>query len=150
ARLTGAVDGSGNPLVFSTSVSLAALTAAIVNSVSNTTTLPINITLTATPGLPVGLCGSFSPPVVTNVAPGNCASFQLILNGCGPNPNGSFDLNFVTVGSGSVLGSIPVTTVCSNVDHPPVASCLTTVTVAAGSNCTAEASVDNGSSDPDA
>jgi hypothetical protein len=76
------------------------------------TNAPVNITLTATPSLPAGLCGSFSPPIVTNVAPGGCASFLVFFNGCGPSTNASFNLNFVTPSSNSVvLGSIPVTVV---------------------------------------
>ena len=107
ARLTGAVDSSGTPLVFSTGVALSNLTAAIVNSISTTTTNAVDITLAAAPSLPAGLSFSFTPPSVTNVAPGQCASFQAVFTGATVT-NGGFNLNFVTVGSGSVLGTIPV------------------------------------------
>lgn len=108
ARLTGAVDATGIPLVFSTSVGLSNLTDSIVNSISNAVTAPVAITLAASPGLPPGLCFSSVPTVVSNVTPGNCAGFSVSFYGCGDPTAGSFCLNFVAVGSGSVLGCIPV------------------------------------------
>jgi hypothetical protein len=72
------------------------------------TNTPVSISLSASPGLPAGLCGSFSPPVVTNVGPGDCASFQVILNGCGSAPTTIFNLDFVTTPGAVVLGSVPV------------------------------------------
>ena len=123
ARLTGAVDSSGNPLVFSTSVTLSNLVDSIVDSISTTTTNAVDITLAAAPSLPAGLSFSFSPPVVTNVAPGQCASFKAVFTGAGAT-NGSFNLNFVTVGSGSGLGSIPV-----QVTPPTAISCPPNSTV---------------------
>jgi hypothetical protein len=116
-RLTGAVDGSGNPLVFSTSVSLGTLTTSIVNNIATTTTLPVNISLAPAPSLPPGFNLSFSPLVVSNVAPGNCASFTAVFSGTSAK-SGSFNLDFVTVGSGSVLGSIPVTVVAPTMAPP--------------------------------
>jgi hypothetical protein len=148
-RITGAVDGSGNPLVFNLSVTLPTLAAAIVNSVSNTTTLPVSITL-ATPGLPPGLSASFTPSVVTNVAPGDCAPFTVVLTGGGSPVNGSFNLDFVTVGSGSVLGTIPVSVSCPNI--PPVVISQTNFTVGNDPGlCSATitgAQVNNGSYSP--
>jgi hypothetical protein len=151
ARLTGAVDGNGVPLVFSTSGSLSNLSASIVNAVTNTATVPVDITLSATPSLPAGLGASFAPPVVLNVAPGGCASFTVTFIGGSPPPNGTFDLNFVAVGSGSVLGSIPVTVSCPvSTNHPPVAKCKDVLVSADPTNCLAAASIDDGSFDPDA
>ena len=66
--LTGAVDGSGNPLVFSTSVSTTDLTNAIVNAITTTTTQPVDIGLTPTT-LPAHLSFSAAPTVVSGAAP---------------------------------------------------------------------------------
>jgi len=147
ARLTGAVDGVGTPLVFSTSVPLGDLSAAIVDAIETTASLPVDITLSNT-ALPAGLSLSFSPSQVDDVPPGGTASFDLTLTGDGTPINGTFDVNFVDVNSGAVLGTIPVTLACP-INQPPVAVCANVTVPASALSCLADASVDNGSFDPD-
>ena len=118
ARLTGAVDGLGSPLVFSTSGSLAALAAAIEDAITTAASVPVDITLTNT-ALPAGLSMSFTPSQVDDVPPGGTASFDVTLTGDGTPINGTFDLNFVDVNGGAVLGSIPVTVTCPTAPPPP-------------------------------
>lgn len=111
ARLTGAKDAGGQPLVFSTSVALADLSAAIKNAITTTTTLPVDITLSSST-LPSGLGFSFTPPVVSAVPPGGTASFNLTLTGSGSPVNGAFDINFIDKWSGAILGTIPASISC--------------------------------------
>lgn len=111
ARLTGAVDGGGNPLVFDTNVPLGTLTTSIANAIRTSSTLPVNITLSAT-GLPAGLNFSFTPPVVNGVGPGGTANFDVTLAGNNPNISGNFNINFIDQRSGAVLGTVPVAINC--------------------------------------
>ncbi|MEW5979973.1 MAG: hypothetical protein AB1898_29605 [Acidobacteriota bacterium] len=111
ARLTGAVDGNGDALVFDTSVPLPTLTTSIVNAITTTTTLPVDITL-GTSVLPSGLSFSFSPSKVDDVPPGGTASFTATLSGSG-SVTGNFDIDFVDVGSSATLGTVPVSVSCT-------------------------------------
>ena len=117
--LTGAVDGSGNPLVFSTSVSTTDLTNAIVNAITTTTTQPVDIGLTPTT-LPAHLSFSAAPTVVSGVAPGGTATFDVTLTGDGSPVMGTLDINFVDVHSDATLGTIPVTITCATTTPPTV------------------------------
>lgn len=137
ARLTGAVNAASTPLVFSTSVSVATLTSSIVAAITTTTTLPVDITVVPTT-LPAGLTALFAPTVVNGVAPGGCADFIMTLQGGGGTISGAFDLRFQTVGSGSVLGLIPVTISSGT---PPTTTC-TAVVVASGKILTLRATDD--------
>ena len=119
ARLTGAVDGGGTPLVFSIGAGGAALSAAIVAAILTTVTAPVDITL-ANSALPAGLSLSFTPSQVDDVVPGEMASFSLVLTGDGTPINGTFDLNFVDVNGETVLGTIPVTVECPTGNAAPV------------------------------
>ena len=110
ARLTGAVDDSGDPLVFSTSVSLSDLTASIVNAISTIVTLPVDISLD-TSALPLGLSFDFTPPVIT-IPLGDMAPFVVTLKGEGTSIEGPFTIKFVDKNSLSVLGEIPSTVSC--------------------------------------
>lgn len=118
ARLTGAVNGTGTPLVFDTSGSPADLKAAIVDAVSTTATLPIDIGATTTT-LPTGLAVSFDPVSVADVGPGAGAEFLASFTGDGSAITGSFDIEFVDLASGAVLGSVPVTVSCEDGVEPP-------------------------------
>ncbi len=115
ARLTGAIDDSGNPLVFSTSVSLSDLSTSIVDAISTIVTLPVDISL-KTSTLPLGLSFDFTPPIVTT-ALGETASFMVKLTGDGTSISGPFNINFLDINSFSVLGKIPSTISC---DDPTV------------------------------
>jgi hypothetical protein len=108
ARLTGALDNSGNPLVFSMSVSNSELTGAIANAVKATSTAPVDVGL-ATSSLPSGLTFSGAPGVVPSVGPGGTASFKITVTVPSLPYSGKFDLNFIDVHSDAVLGVIPVT-----------------------------------------
>ncbi len=112
ARLTGAVDTGGTPLVFSTSVPLATLSTAIQNAITTSTTRPVDITL-ATTALPAGLSFSFTPSIRTAVPPGGTAAFDVTLTGDGSPISGTFSILFKDFNSGAVLGTIPVTVTCA-------------------------------------
>lgn len=111
ARITGAVDGGGNPLVFSTAVPLTTLQNAIVAAISTTTTLPIDINLMTSGTVPGGLTVSIDPAVVPSVAPGGEACFDVTFTGSG-SPSGTFDLAFKDDITGFVLSTIPVEATC--------------------------------------
>jgi hypothetical protein len=117
ARLTGATDSADQPLVFSTSVPPATLSDAIVDAISTTATEPVDIGL-ATSTLPAGLTFGSTPPTVDDVGPGGTASFATTLTGDGTAINGTFTIDFVDVGSGAVLGSLPVTVSCTDTPVP--------------------------------
>ena len=113
ARLTGALDATNTPLVFDTSVSSSDLAAAIADAIEASVTAPVDIGLTTTT-LPSGLSFAYTPPVVTDVGPDETASFTVTLTGNGSAISGAFDINFVDVASGAVLGAIPVTVSCED------------------------------------
>ncbi len=121
ARLTGALDSSGSPLVFSTRGE--GLTSAIVDSIQTSATRPVTVGITTTT-LPAGVTSvTASPTTVDNVAPGGTASFTLNVKGDGSNIKGNFDVNFVDTTSGAQLGSLPVSIDCTPVTKPsPVAT----------------------------
>ena len=112
ARLTGALDTSGQPLVFSTSVPLSTLSTAIQNAITTSTTRPVDITL-ATTTLPTGLSFSFTPSIRSAVPPGGTAAFDVTLTGDGSPISGTFDIQFKDFDSGAILGTIPVTVTCA-------------------------------------
>jgi hypothetical protein len=116
ARLTGALDTGGNPLVFSTSVPAADLAAAIADVIETSATAPVDITLANT-ALPAGLTFGFSPSVVNDVSPGGTANFTVMLTGDGSAISGGFDIQFKDATSGAVLGTLPVTISCEG--EPP-------------------------------
>lgn len=120
ARLTGALDSTGAPLVFSTSVPLSELNSAIADAIAITATLPVDITV-STSELPEGLSVAATPSMVAGVAPGGTADFTLELSGNGHPISGSFDVFFTDLASGAVLGTLPVTVDCkSSADlNPP-------------------------------
>ncbi len=112
ARLTGATDSSGTPLVFSTSGSPSDLATAIVNTVEESATRPVDVGI-STSALPAGVTSvTPSPSTVDNVSPGGTASFELTLKGDGSAIDGNFDVNFVDTSSGGQLGSVPVAVHC--------------------------------------
>ena len=121
ARLTGALDATGDPLVFSTSVSLPTLRDAIVGAITTTATAPVDITL-ARSALPAGLVFGFSPAVVDDVPPRGRASFTVTLTGDGTPIFGSFEINFLDANSGAVLGSVPATVGCTTNVRPTASS----------------------------
>ena len=117
ARLTGATDSTGNPLVFNTSVDPADLATAIVNNIQASAASPVTVGVTASGEAP-GVSVSASPESAPSVPPGGTANFTLNVGGtAGTNENGTFNVNFVDTGSDAVLGSIPVTIDCSYSDY---------------------------------
>lgn len=115
ARLTGAVDGLGNGLVFDIGGGGDPLKDAIVAAIEATATLPIDVSLTASVDpLPDGLTLGIDPSVVLNVGPGETACFNVTFTGSGA-PQGLFDLEFKDVASGAILGQIPVEAACDQV-----------------------------------
>jgi hypothetical protein len=125
ARLTGAVDTMGNPLVFDfdTSGAGTSLKDAIVAAVvAATTTSTVDVVLEASGTVPAGLDVSWAPPVVSDVPPGGTACFQVTFLGTGI-PSGTFALDFKDEASGALLGSIPVSVECA-----PTTTTTTTMT----------------------
>ena len=122
ARLTGAVDSAGAPLVFDTATEGTPLKDAIVNAVvSATTTTTANVALAPDGDVPAGLAVSADPPVVQGVPAGGRACFQVTFLGSGI-PSGTFGLDFTDDATGASLGSIPVTVECV----PPTTTTTTT------------------------
>lgn len=111
ARLTGAVDALGDPLVFDIGGGGDPLKDAIVAAIETSVTLPIDINLMASAGVPAGLVVDITPPVVEGVAPGEQACFNVEFTGT-DSPMGLFDLNFKDDASGTVLGTIPTEATC--------------------------------------
>ena len=106
-RLTGAVDATtGQPLVFSTSVSNSDLTTAIVHSVKTVATQPVDISVNPV-SLPAGLKFTAAPGVVPKVGPGGTATFDVTLSVSSLPFTGSFTAAFVDPASGTLLGTIP-------------------------------------------
>ena len=116
ARLTGATDSSGNPLVFDTSVDPTTLASSIVSTIQTSAANPVNVGVSASGEAP-GVSASFSPSVVKEVAPGSTASTTATIVGPGGTKgNGTFNINFTDAGSGAQLGSIPVTIDCPSTE----------------------------------
>ncbi len=112
ARLTGATNSEGAPLVFSTLGSSSELATAIVNNVETSATRPVTVG-TTTSTLPAGVVSvTPSPTTVADVGPGGTASFDLTIKGDGSPIGGSFDVNFVDTGSGAQLGMLAVSINC--------------------------------------
>jgi len=112
ARLTGATDSSGNPLVFDTSVDPTTLASSIVSTIQTSAANPVNVGISAS-GEASGVSLTFSPSLVDGVAPGSTASTTVkIVGPGGTSGNGTFNINFTDEGSGAQLGSIPVTIAC--------------------------------------
>lgn len=111
ALLTGATDASGHPLVFDVSGGAVPIRDAIIQAVTAAATRPRDVSL-AFSGLPSGLTGSFTPPVVAGVGPGGSATFSVTFDGDGSTINGAFDILFVDVSSNATLGTLPVTIAC--------------------------------------
>jgi hypothetical protein len=106
-RLTGALDSTGNPLVFDTSVTSTSLTSSIANAITTTAKLPVDLGLTTTT-LPAGLKFTDLTGVVHQVAPGGTASFNVAFTATGTLHDSSFDIKFIDTTSNAVLGTIPV------------------------------------------
>lgn len=113
ARLTGAVDTNGDPLVFSISGGGEPLKDAIVNAVLNAVTLPVDISLQPDSNKPTQLAVGTNPAVALDVPPGGQACFDVTFVSDGSFFSGAFGLDFVEAGSSSVLGSVPVGVDCS-------------------------------------
>lgn len=111
ARLTGAIDASGEALVFDIGSGGEPLKAAIVDAITETTTLPVDIALVPAGSLPDGLSLVTDPDVRNDVPPGGEACFNVTFTGSGY-PTGSFALNFEDTASGAALGSIPGSATC--------------------------------------
>jgi hypothetical protein len=119
ALLTGAIDASGNPLVFNISGGTGPLKTAIVQAITTAATRPVDVTLKPV-GVPPGLGVTFTPTVVPGVGPGDTAAFATTFTGDGTALTGSFTLEFVDTISNTTLGAIPVSVVClPRVDVPP-------------------------------
>jgi hypothetical protein len=113
ARLTGAVDAMGNPLVFNTATEGTPLKDAIVDAVvAATTPRTVDVVLEASGTVPAGLDVSSAPPVVSDVPAGGTACFQVTFLGTGI-PSGTFALDFKDEASGALLGSVPVSVECA-------------------------------------
>jgi len=111
ARLTGAVGSLGDPLVFDIFGGSAAVAAAIVAAVLETSIEPVDIILTADPPC-AGLTVSATPPVHPDVGPGDTVCFDVTFTGDASFMGCGFDLNFRDQLSFATIGTIPVTLRC--------------------------------------
>ncbi|MEE9392006.1 MAG: hypothetical protein V3W41_05835 [Planctomycetota bacterium] len=129
ARLTGAVDDMGDPLVFNISGGAAPVAAAIVSAVTVSSTSDIDVILTADPAQP-GLSVTTVPAVHLDVSPGDMVCFDVTLSGDGSFGGGTFDLNFRDQASNGIVGNLPVSLTCD----PPVCIAPTPAVELGGAN----------------
>ena len=116
ARLTGALDSDGDPIVLPIGGDI---TAALLEAIETTTTAEVDIALDTTE-LPDGLTVDFDPTLVEDVGPGGTATFDVTFSGDGTAITGDFALQFKNNASNAVLGSIPVTMACEgDICAPP-------------------------------
>jgi hypothetical protein len=113
ARLTGAVDSLGEPLVYNISGGAEPLKEGVVTAVTNAVTLPIDVILTSGAGVPSALSITVNPELREDVPPAGEACFDVGFKGDSSVFEGSFSLNFLEAGTSSILGSVPVTVDCS-------------------------------------
>ena len=111
AHLTGAVDEFGDPLLFDIAGGSGPVATAIVESVTTSATLPIEVALTSEPVLP-GLTVSAVPPSYTDVEVGETICFDTTFEGDGTFGGGLFDLRFVDPDTSELLGTLPVSLGC--------------------------------------
>ncbi len=112
ARLTGAVDSGGNPLVFDLGAGSTGIRTAIVDAVTTSLTTPIDIALVPDPEIP-GLTVTTDPAVHTDVEPGEEVCFTVNFEGDATFAGGNLGLDFVDVASGGSLGMrVPVNLKC--------------------------------------
>ncbi len=116
ARLTGAIDTEGDPIVVD--LNAGGLASAVQEAIEVTATSEVDITLD-TSTLPSGLAFDFSPSVVPDVSLGGTASFAVDLIGDGSAISGAFDIQFKNAASNAALGTVPVTVECGTVDGTP-------------------------------
>jgi hypothetical protein len=118
ALLTGAVDSTGNPLVFNISGGTTPLKNAIVQAVRASATRPVDVTLRPH-DLPAGLSLSFTPSVIEDVGPGGTAVFQVTLTGDGSALTGGFEIDFVDTATNTTLGTVSGKLACLPIVTPP-------------------------------
>lgn len=120
ALLTGAVDDTGNPLVFNISGGSGPIRDAIVEAVSIAATRPLDVSLRSTTEPPAGLTFSFAPDLVPDVGPGDTAAFDVTFTGDGSVIEGGFDLELFDLGTNASLATVPVTAACLPSPDVPV------------------------------
>jgi len=113
ARITGAVDSLGTPLVFDLSSALAPLKTAIINSISTSVSVPIDIELV--PNCPFQV--TVSAPVL-DVSPGGTACFDVTFVGNDPDLIDQCSLTLADLNVGTPLGVVPVFVNCFCDTHP--------------------------------
>ncbi len=113
ARLTGAVDDSGTPLVFDITSGDQALANAIVDAVESVSSSPLDIELVSD-GMPTGLSTIATPSIQMNVAPGETANFSITFDASPAFTGGEVFLRFRDLSSGAVFGTIPARFTCTN------------------------------------
>ncbi|MEL6429755.1 MAG: hypothetical protein AAFZ87_03635 [Planctomycetota bacterium] len=111
ARLTGAVDDTGTPLVFNIQGGTNAIAQSIVEAVFVLAQVDLDLELTAE-DLPPGVTVDVNPAVVTGVEPGETATFEVTFSSTAAFGGGAFDLVYRDQSSGAVSGSLPVTLEC--------------------------------------
>jgi len=111
ARMTGAVDSMGNPLVFDLAGGGTPLEMGLVNAIIAASTVPVDVKMTTSGVIPGGLSVGITPPLVPDVGPSEQACFNVSFTGSG-NPIGFFGLQFRNNASNGVLGTVPVSVNC--------------------------------------
>ncbi len=113
ARMTGALDSIGDPLVFDLAGGGTPLKDGLVDAIVAASTVPVDIKLVTSGTVPGGLTVGSTPPLINDVGPSEMACFDVTFTGSG-NPIGLFGLQFRDNDSNAVLGTIPV-----NINCPP-------------------------------
>src|SRR5262249_26334612 len=93
ARLTGAVDSKGMPLVFDVDDIGRVLRDAVIGAISAAASRPVDVELSPSGSVPAGLQVTLAMSTVTGVRPGEQACFDVTLAGTGQ-PQGAFTLEF--------------------------------------------------------
>lgn len=119
ARMTGAVDDMGVPLVFDVLGGAGPIASAIVAAVTAAATAPVDVILTADPP-PANLTVVASPSVFEGAGPGDSVCFGVTFLGQSGFDGAAFNLNYRDQASNAVLGTIPVQILCdfSERAHP--------------------------------
>ncbi len=109
ARVTGAVDATGTPLVVDSDAGQRPLRDAVVQAVEPP---PVGVALTVAGAIPAGLSVAVAPSLVSGVAPGGQACFDVTFASATVPPAGNFALEFRDSAGGALLGTIPVSVDC--------------------------------------
>jgi hypothetical protein len=113
ARLTGAVDDEGQPLVVDLAAESNVLVGAVVQAVALTAGPPLDVVLTSDPAIG-GLVVTADPRSVEGARPGDTVCFDVTLAADGPFSGGQLSLRFRNQSTQEILETVGVELGCGN------------------------------------